>query len=720
MTRFLGLLILVVAGWAAWFYVVQPALHPSASGPAATPLARHATATPQPQLNNQAGAVAARARRFLDAWTAGQFDAMYGELSPSAQTAISRTAFTTRYHNIANEATITGVHTAVDATTIQGPNAIVRYHAAIATTALGLITYTNTMPLRYQGGQWGIKWTPDLIFPGLGTAYRIHLFHEPSLRGTIVDRQGHPLAIQGNVLEVGVVPYYIRDEPGLLAFLSGWLHMPAARIKAMYHVSWAVQNPTDFVPIAAVTSVQWDAVKAQALQQMNNGLDVQQGLARRLYPNGALAAPLLGYVTSTDGHGAVGLELWADKYLSSQDGAKLTIATAPDFSYVVSTIKEHPPQDGDTVHLTLDSTLQAAAERYLKGKVGAVVALRPSDGAVLAMASVPGFDPNSFVNGLTAAQYHALVASPHQPLINRAATGQYPLGSVFKIVTMGAALEKGNFTAATQIPGPGIWYGLGPNYPMKDWLPTGHGIISLHEALVQSCDTCFYQVGQALDTIDHYLLPNYARAWGFGSPTGIVGVGEAPGLIPDPHWTLTALNQPWVPGDAVNMAIGQGYVLVTPLQVAQMLAALGDNGVMHRPYVISRITGTNGAVIRAFKPVVSRVLPLSAKHRLDILEAMLGVTTEPYGTAVDKFAGFRWPVAGKTGTAQATNGAADAWFVALAPADRPRIALVVLVEHGGEGSQVAAPIARKLLDVFFTQDQDLAGIGKGPPVLPVP
>jgi penicillin-binding protein 2 len=338
------------------------------------------------------------------------------------------------------------------------------------------------------------------------------------------------------------------------------------------------------------------------------------------------------------------------------------------------------------------------------------------------MASTPGYDPNGFVTGLTPAQYHALVANPHAPLINHAALGQYPLGSIFKIVTMGAALEGGGYTAATPIAGPPVWYAPRSTIAMHDWNPAGHGVISLREALVQSCDTCFYQIGLHLDQINHDLLPDYVRGWGLGAPTGMVGVDEAAGLIPDPHWTLTTLGKPWVPGNAINMAIGQGYVEVTPLQVAQMLAALGDNGVMHRPYVVQRITTANGAVLRTVPPVVTRRLPLSSAHRRDILQAMLGVTTEAQGTATDTFAGFRWPVAGKTGTAQADSGAPHAWFAALAPADHPRIALVVLVEHGGEGAQVAAPIARQLLQTFFTQDRDLAGTASpgGATVLPVP
>ena len=723
MKALLGIITVAVCGWAVWSYVVRPVVA-SPVVPTPTVTVAHPTATPLPDLSGQAPQVAGRAASFLSDWSAGHFGAMYDLLSPAARGRISRSAFTRRYQAITAEATIVQVRPVVGTASVQSERASVTYSVNISTTAVGTIRYSRHMPLTYAQGRWGIDWTPGLIFPGLDNpAYRVHLFTEPTSRGSIVDRLGQPFALEGNVLTVGVVPQYIADERGLLAFMSRWLHMPAASIRAAYHVAWAVQNPTDFVPITTVTSPQWAAVPAAKQQELlNNGLDIQKGASRRIYPKGSLASALIGYVNSTDGHGSAGLERWADGYLSGHDGTKLAIATAPDFAYIASTIKERPVSGGATIHLTLDSTLQAAAEKALAGRVGAVVALRPSDGAVLAMASTPGYDPNQFATGLTQAQYDALINNPHEPLLNHATLGEYPLGSVFKIVTMGAALEKAGFTHDTTRFCAGVWTGLGPAYVKSDWLPQGHGNISLHEALVQSCDIYFYQVGQQLNQIDHFLLPNYARAWGFGAPTGIPGVPEAAGVIPDPHWTLTTQGKPWVPGFAVDMAIGQGFDLVTPLQVAQMLAALADNGVMHQPYVVQRITAPNGAVARNFPPVVTRHLPISAAHREDILNAMLGVTTEAYGTATDKFAGFPWLVAGKTGTAQATYGQPDAWFVALAPADHPRIALVVMVEHGGEGSQVAAPLTRQILQTFFTKDKDLAGTGpsSGPQVLPVP
>jgi len=719
MAKLLGVLVVALAGWGVWSYVLRPALQPPVVDiPTAVHVVTPASTRPAPSSGDATGAMA-RAHSFLAAWAAGRYGAMYRDLSVAAQQGISETAFTKRYTGIAAVSTITGVRPAILAANARGDSAAVTYTVSMDTTAVGPISYTTTMPLHDDGGHWGVGWTPNLIFPGLG-GYRVHLYPEPSRRGGIVDRLGRPLAFESEMLQVGVVRQNMRDQKGLVRFLAGWLHRPEGDILAKINVSWAVAHPEDLVPIDTVTDAQWNTVPPQVrIEQQNNGLYVNQNpgdaVARRIYPRGMLAAPLLGYVRSTDGHGSAGLEAWADGYLSGRDGAKLAIATPPDFQYIDAVVKRQPKQDGATVHLTLDATLQAAAEQALTGTVGAVVALRPSAGAVLAMVSTPAFDPNGFAAGLDPSAYAALANDPRAPLLNRAAAGQYPLGSVFKVVTAGAALEKDGYTIDATVPGPAVWYGLGPGNPKHDWLAAGHGIVSLHEALVQSCDTCFYQIGQQLDNKNHYLLPDYARSWGFGATTGISGVVEAPGVVPDPHYTQTQLKRPWYPGDPVDLAIGQDNLLVTPLQAAQMLAALGNGGVMYRPRVVDRVTASTGATVRDFPPTVARTLPLSAGRLQDILKAMRGVTTEPTGTATNVFTGFPWSVAGKTGTAQTGDGRQpDAWFAALAPADHPRIALIVMVEHAagsGEGSVIAAPKARQILQTFFTRDKDLAGTG---------
>ncbi len=720
MARLLSVLILIIGGWAAWVYVLNPALQPMIAGPAAATPLRSPTSSPSatPNPGERATTALFRAQDFSAAWMAGRYDVMYADLTPASRKSITRAAFSARYAGIMREATAGSVRVAPLPSTLvlNGGAGKVAMTVSLSTTVFGTVTYTTTLPLVEQaGGRWKLSWTPDVIVPGLGAAHRVHLFTTTAHRGAIVDRNGQPLAVQGDMLQLGVVPEYIHDENALLGFLSHLLGKTPVQIKALYGVSWAVAHPNDFVPVGSVSTVQWSAVQAQGLKQLENGLAYNTGASVRLYPHEGLAALLLGYVhTGADGktHGVEGLEHWADSLLNGQDGARLAVTNSPDYSYIYSTLKQKPTVEGATLHLTLDTTLQDAAEKALGPHIGAVVALRPSDGAVLAMASTPGYDPNLFAQGISSAQYTALLDDPRHRFIDRASSGQYPLGSVFKIVSLGAALEKGGYAADTLIDGPGVWYGLGPNNPKHDWLSSGHGTITLHEALVQSCDTCFYQIGQHLDRIDKYLLPDYARAWGFGAPTGILGVSEAAGLMPDPRWTLRTLGRPWVPGDPVDLAIGQGYLEVTPLQAAQMLAAVGNGGHLYTPRLVDKITAAGGQTLETNAPKAVRAAPISAAHLRDIMSAMLGVTTESTGTAVDKFAGFTPSVAGKTGTAQATDANADAWFAALAPADHPRIALIVMVEHGGEGAAVAAPLARQILHAFFTAPADRALAGE--------
>ena len=413
---------------------------------------------------------------------------------------------------------------------------------------------------------------------------------------------------------------------------------------------------------------------------------------RRIYPQGSVASILVGYVDPSTRHGLAGLEKALDPVLAGSDGVQLAVMNRA-LTMNVSVIAQRPAVAGSDVRLTIDLATQRMAEKQLGIRNGAAVAIDPTSGAVLALASTPGYDPNRFEIGATATRG----IGPIRSTFPRATLGTYPIGSIFKIVTMAAALERGGYTANTLISGPGIWYGLGANYPLHDWLATGHGIISLQEALVQSCDTCFYQVAQKLDGIDENLLPQFARGFGFGSPTGIPYVAEAAGLVGDNAYKEQTYHDAWRTGDTVNLSIGQGYFLATPLQVAGMLAAVGDNGTRHVPQLILSIGGK-----QVFKPRVAGTLPISADHLKSIQAGLLGVTTEATGTATFVFNNFPWQVEGKTGTAQNPGSAAPhAWFGAIAPATQPRIALAVVVENGGEGSEVAAPIAREILRAYL-------------------
>jgi penicillin-binding protein 2 len=245
---------------------------------------------------------------------------------------------------------------------------------------------------------------------------------------------------------------------------------------------------------------------------------------------------------------------------------------------------------------------------------------------------------------------------------------------------------------------------LGADARKGCWKADGHGDITLKDALTASCDVTFYEVGMALDEVGEDVLPRYARAFGFGELTGLVGLPEDAGLVPDYQWKVNNVGEAWWVGDTVNLAIGQGYLLVTPLQVARMIAAVGNGGTLVRPYIIDRIgSGVNGEPVQVTEPQAVGTLPLGSQHLAAIQEALLGVTTMSIGTAPYRFAGLSVPVAGKTGTAESGGPETlpHSWFAAYAPANAPEIAIVVVVEQIGEGSTFAAPMTRQVVEAYY-------------------
>ncbi len=306
----------------------------------------------------------------------------------------------------------------------------------------------------------------------------------------------------------------------------------------------------------------------------------------------------------------------------------------------------------------------------------------------------------------------ALLNDPGQPLLNRATQGAYPSGSTFKLITFAAALNSGLYTPDTRYTSTGSWSRLGEAYTKYDWLSGGHGTISLRQAVVVSCNTCFYDVGYTIDGADNTLLPRIARAFGLGQPTGIQGVAESPGLIPDPEWKLAETGEGWATGDAVNMAIGQGYVQVTPLQMANVIAAIANGGTLYRPTLIDRIGAAGDAPEEHPPAEVIGQLPLAADQLAVLQGALWDVTHAGSGTATHRFQNFAVPVAGKTGTAEAPPGQPHAWFVGYAPAepfttpdgravDAPELAIAIVLEHTGEGSEAAAPLFRRVVEAYY-------------------
>jgi penicillin-binding protein 2 len=374
----------------------------------------------------------------------------------------------------------------------------------------------------------------------------------------------------------------------------------------------------------------------------------------------------------------------------------------------VRVLSRTAPKSGDTLTLTMDIKLQEIAEQAFGNYRGALVAIDPNNGEVLAFVSKPGYDPNLFVDGIDTDTWDALNNSPDVPLNNRALRGQYPPGSTIKPFMAMAGLDSGTRTAAYSINDPGYFTLPGNRHQYRDWKTGGHGSVDMFKAIVISCDTYFYGLAtdMGIDTIHDYL-----EEFGFGKKTGLDMEGESAGLLPSPDWKKRRFNQIWYPGDTVSVGIGQGYTLVTPMQLAYATAVLANNGVGYRPHLVKQLQADGSD-----KVVPAEInLQLQPAH-LDLIKRAMTAVTLPGGTAAFAGSGAAYSFAGKTGTAQVIGikqgekyNAKDiderhrdhAWFIAFAPADKPRIALAVLAENAGHGGTISAPIARKVIDYYL-------------------
>ncbi|MGV8057863.1 MAG: penicillin-binding protein 2 [Smithellaceae bacterium] len=444
----------------------------------------------------------------------------------------------------------------------------------------------------------------------------------------------------------------------------------------------------------------------------------------RLYLDGETIAPVIGYTgeiskeelekddeeyASGDIVGKHGVEKFLDPYIRGSRGAELVEVNA--YGKEIKNLGRIDPVSGYNVVLNIDADLQKTAWEAFEGRPGAAVALDPRNGAVLAMASSPSFDPNLFNSGFSGAQWSKIANNPLTPLSNRAISGQYPPGSTYKMIVAAAALEEGIITPDTKFNCDGS-YDFG-NRKFRCWQKKGHGAISLHRALVESCDVYFYNVGRQLgvDKIAHY-----AKLFGLGGATGIDLPNEKNGLIPTKQWKLAKLRQSWQPGETISLSIGQGFNLLTPLQLASAYSALANGGSLWQPQLVKSIETVDGKIYKEFLPQKKGELSLK-KETIDFLgRALWGVVNEPNGTGK----AARRPnadVCGKTGTSQVIGLPENekarrekkvgvlqrdhALFVCFAPLKDPEIAIAVIVENAGHGGSVAAPIARKILDAYF-------------------
>jgi len=662
--------------------------------PAPTPTPAPPTPTPRPSPTETIAAA-------LAAIQDERPDALWALLTPASRAALPLDALRDLWRDTRNTAGVQAV-TIEPLTWLQeGETARARYRIRWRTALFGDLEAEGTLELRWLPEGWRVVWRDALLWPALGEGERLQVEYVIPERANLYDREGQGLAVQGEWVEIGVVPGQIADEGLLLARLAQATGLPPEAIRSRY----AFGRPDWYMPILALPADRLAPFAADLERTPGVVLRPQSG---RVYAG--VAAQTVGVVGKIPAEeldtwrrrgyrgdewvGRMGLEAWGEPYLAGTHGGRLFIAPARPSGAPPRLIAERPFTPGRAITTTLKRDFQAQVEAIFGDRTGAVVVMDPRNGDLLALVSRPSFDPNALL-------WPGSPPPPPGAFLNRATQGLYPPGSIFKIVVMAAALTHG-FTAGSTFQDPGYWDGLGPGYRKWCWLQTGHGVVDLPTALTVSCNVAFYQIGFALHQQDPDLVPRTARAFGLGAPTGVWGVPEEGGLVPDAAWRAQQGGRPWSVGDTVNMAIGQGDLLVTPLQIARMLAAVANGGVLYRPRLVLRIGPAPGQPEASFPPEIQGRLPIPEDALAVIRQGLLGVTTHPRGTAAWVFRGMPFPVAGKTGTAEAAPGRPPhAWFACYAPADRPELVVVVLVEHGGQGSMVAAPLARQILEAYY-------------------
>jgi penicillin-binding protein 2 len=647
------------------------------------------------------------ARQYAAAWQKSDYQAMWELLTDDAKAQVTPAGFIDRLPRIAEEMTLrslqaapgTATHPALPNGSPDPRKANVPLDVIFHTQRVGDITRTTVLQLVMVGEKdkavWRIAWTPEAILPHLTTGRLVRMTRLQTSRGRIIARDGTELATFIEAGVVGVVTGQIRSEAGLLSSLATVLGMKADDIKTKYTQSWV--KPDLFVPIKVVPAAQLEAVRARLA--VIEGVQVQATRVRS-YPTG-LASQTLGYLAeATDdeakakaargvqagdliGRKDTGLEATLDDELGGSYGFHLGIVE-PD-ERPVETLAEVAPVPGRDVVLSLDPKLQRAAENALGDQKGAIVAEDPWSGEILALASRPTFDLNAFVSG-DAAAIARFSSDPKRPFFNRATFGQYPTGSSFKPITSAAALRNGVYKWGDRIDCPARWSGYGDQWVQLNHETVALGLIDLRTALARSCNTFFYEIGKRLNDRDPNILPNTAKSFGLGKATDIDFVFEAEGLVPSPDWKKQHFSnsgdQTWNPGDASNLAIGQGFLLATPIQMANYASTIANDGILWKPRLVIELRDRDGKSVKSYpKTQTGSALTIPTDLSL-IRDGMHAVTTDADGTVSFVFRGYPVSTAGKSGTAETSApGKVDAWFIGWASFEQPSIAIVAVLDE---------------------------------------
>jgi penicillin-binding protein 2 len=559
------------------------------------------------------------------------------------------------------------------------------------------------------GQLWYLQVLEGARLRDLSEKNRIRVRPAAAPRGILFDRNGLALVDNRPAFTLSLIPREMENRETVLARLHLLLRIPLGELEE----SLARVPADSFMPVRVRRGLSMEEVAKIEEWKLELPGVVVEVEPQRVYPSPRLGAHLLGYVREVseeqmrqgryrrgDMAGQSGLERLLDEYLRGRDGGEEIEVDALGRS--VRVMRRQEPRPGAHVVTTVDRRIQEIVERAMGNRAGAAVVLDARSGDVLALTSSPAFGLDHFTGPLGREAWLKLVRDPQFPLLNRAIQSQYAPGSIFKIVVAAAALQEGVITPFDRLR-------CAPTFQLgqrtfKNWEDTDWGEIDLYHALVRSCNTFFYQVGLKLgmDTINRY-----ARAFGLGEPTGIALGGEKSGRIPDAVGPGQRVRARWTPGDTVNVAIGQGPLLVTPLQVARLMAAVATEGILWKPRLVQRVEAPDGTLLYAEPSRLSGYVELSPAVWAFLQRALWGVVNDGGTGGAARLPGIE--IAGKTGTTQiithsdSRRGQDHAWFAAYAPASDPQVVVVVLVERGGKGGQAGAPIARQILYGIFLE-----------------
>ncbi|MEA2013752.1 MAG: penicillin-binding protein 2 [Thermodesulfobacteriota bacterium] len=550
---------------------------------------------------------------------------------------------------------------------------------------------------------------------------RVRIREIKPLRGLIMDTNGDTLVDNQSSFDISIIPEAARDMEDVLAKLANLCDLGEVSASGKEAI---LKSGKPFVPVRIYKDIDRDmlaVVETNLLKLPGVVVDV---VPVREYIYGEMMAHILGYVgnissaelerDSYSGYkhndivGKYGIEKYLNRYLKGESGGEqVEVDVAGRRLNVLGSIRSVL---GYNVVLNIDVDLQKICWDAFQEKAGTMIVMDPRTGYIMALINKPSFDPNCFNRGISGKNWEKLTTNPLCPLQNRAISGQYPPGSTYKMIVAAAALEEGLITENTKIFCDGT-YRMGDR-TFRCWKEGGHGMMNLHQAIVQSCDVYFYHIGEMLG-VDK--IAEYSEDFGLGYKTGISLPGEKTGLIPTKEWKLRRYGEAWQKGETTSLSIGQGLLLATPLQLLRAYCAIANGGILYKPRLIKEIKASDGQVIREFSPEQEKTVSISRKNIEILIDALWGVVNESNGTG-GALKRKEKDVCGKTGTAQVISMQDDtsdkvddtpykfrdhALFVCFAPYKNPTIAILVIVEHGGHGGSVAAPIARRVIDGYF-------------------